>query len=74
MFKYSWVGVEVGAWCEDWENLGAIKYIINQQIGCGYLLMKNEAFKTNSREDTKGGKVEVWAGGKGGGGGYSRTI
>ncbi len=55
-----------------WENFEGIKYIINQQVGCGYLFMENEAFKISSREDTKGGEMEVWMGGKGGGGLCSR--
>jgi len=51
-----------------------IKYIIDKQVGGADSLMKNEAFKANSRKDIRKEEVEVLVGGKGGGGGCSRTI
>ncbi len=59
-----------------WELVGRgrIKYIINKQVGGAHSLMKNEAFRVNSRKDIGKEEVKVWVGGKGGGGGCSRTI
>ncbi len=59
-----------------WElaRLEGIKYIINKRVGGAHSLMKNEAFRVNSRKDIREEEVEVWVWGKGGDGGWSRTI